>query len=251
MSITLEEGYQQFLFLNETPRLAIDHAGADLKKWDSTNGCVVMLEGEAGQACSFKGLTSGVRLMSFTIPHPEIRDNFLELEEPLLAFEPVTFFVGAAVGERYLDYGDAGSSCYLWVTAPGETDSEPVYGMYHEEENRYEFPYTPKTIGKHKFEITYSVSGAKSFSDNLTYEKEVEIKVSGLKGERLRKYMRLSERLKAIQKNERESFELSTYYSSRSKRSAGICGGGAGRPRNCRLGTCRGPNRSRGDPGAR
>lgn len=209
-----EEGYQEFLFLDKTPDRAVDSKGKDLEKWSSPSGCVVLLKGRADQACSFEGdgIAPGIRLMTFTVPQPEVKVDFSKVEEPLFAFKPVTITVRTTAGNNYLNYGDSGNSCRLRVTAPGETTPQNVPGAYDEEEGGYVFTYTPKTIGNHMFEIKHRIFGEKTFKTNLTYEKKVEVESHKLKGESLRKYKELSRRLKTIEKNTKESFELLYYY---------------------------------------
>ena len=210
LTVALDERYREFLFLDEVPRRAVGPGGEELKSWSLPDGCLLLVEGGVEGICSIEGTSANAEILSFTIPQPKLEVNFSA--DPMSIYDLTTISVAVTDGRNYFGYDDSNSVCFLDVTAPGESTPWVLSSSYNSLKNSHEFTYTPETLGKHEFRITYMVLGAEQIVRELVYAKDSVCTPPVPNVQQMREYSALSQKLLNLEKGKEIQFTLSNYY---------------------------------------
>lgn len=212
-TVSLEESYRTFLYLNQIPNGITNSRGpVEFQPWYSTSGgCVLLIENTESELYTLDGVSEDSQVLYLTVPHPKITVN---VPDTVTCFDETVFSIGIVAGDSYLGYDDSNSSCLLSITVPEEELPRVLSGSYNEVQGYYEFEFIPNKKGVHEITIYYTIFGNDQVLRTISCELDVEPYAIKLMGQAQREYRDLRVRLQEIREGEEISFLLSDYYTT-------------------------------------
>lgn len=211
-TISLEESYRTFLYLDQAPRgIDRDRGAVEFQAWTpSSGGCLLMIENADSGLYSLDGVSSDAQVLCLTIPQPKITVKVSP--DPVICFDTVTISIGTVAGNSYLGYDDSNSSCLLNISSTGDDLPRVLSGDYNEDLGCYEVEFQPDRKGQYQITLHYTVYGNDHVLRTISRPLDVEAYYVRPNAQTQRELNALRRQLQRISAGEEITFRLSDYY---------------------------------------